>query len=56
MKNLLGGKGAGGRNELDGNTSSSGFTITTDTCTEYNQLGRDKSYFSVKQEVEASVS
>ncbi len=42
MKNLLGGKGANlAEMNLIGVPVPPGFTITTDTCTEYNSLGRD---------------
>ena len=40
MKNLLGGKGANlAEMSLIGIPVPPGFTITTDTCTEYNQQG-----------------
>ena len=43
MKNLLGGKGANlAEMNLIGIPVPPGFTITTDVCTEYNTLGRDK--------------
>jgi pyruvate,orthophosphate dikinase len=42
MKNLLGGKGANlAEMNLIGVPVPPGFTITTEVCTEYNELGRD---------------
>ena len=56
MKNLLGGKGANlAEMNLIGVPVPPGFTITTDVCTEYNQLGRDKVVVLLKAEVEAAV-
>jgi pyruvate,orthophosphate dikinase len=56
MKNLLGGKGANlAEMNLIGVPVPPGFTITTDVCTEYNQLGRDKVVELLKSEVEAAV-
>jgi pyruvate,orthophosphate dikinase len=56
MKNLLGGKGANlAEMNLIGVPVPPGFTITTDACTEYNQLGRDKITELLKEEVEAGV-
>ncbi|HDR68075.1 MAG TPA: pyruvate, phosphate dikinase [Bacteroidaceae bacterium] len=56
MKNLLGGKGANlAEMNLIGVPVPPGFTITTEVCTEYNQLGKDKVVELVKQEVEAAV-
>ena len=43
MKNLLGGKGANlAEMNLIGVPVPPGFTITTDVCTEYNKLGKEK--------------
>ncbi len=57
MKNLLGGKGANlAEMNLIGVPVPPGFTITTDTCTEYNQLGKDKVVELLKDEVEAAVA
>ena len=43
MKNLLGGKGANlAEMNLIGVPVPPGFTITTDVCTEYNKLGKNK--------------
>ena len=57
MKNLLGGKGANlAEMNLIGVPVPPGFTITTDTCTEYNQLGKDKVVELLKEEVKAAVA
>jgi len=57
MKNLLGGKGANlAEMSKIGISVPPGFTITTDTCTEYNQLGKDKVIALLKGEVEAAVA
>ena len=51
MKNLLGGKGANlAEMNLIGVPVPPGFTITTDTCTEYNQLGKEKVIELLKSE------
>ena len=43
MKNLLGGKGANlAEMNLIGVPVPPGFTITTEVCSEYYELGRDK--------------
>ncbi len=56
MKNLLGGKGANlAEMNLIGIPVPPGFTITTDTCTEYNQLGKEKVVALLKSEVEAAM-
>lgn len=56
MKNLLGGKGANlAEMNLIGVPVPPGFTITTEVCTEYNQLGKDKVVELIKKDVEASV-
>jgi pyruvate, orthophosphate dikinase len=53
MKNLLGGKGANlAEMNLIGVPVPAGFTITTDVCTEYNQLGKDAVVAMLKSEVE----
>ena len=56
QKNLLGGKGAN-LAEMSGLgiPVPAGFTITTEVCTEYNQVGRDKTVELIKAEVEAAV-
>ncbi|NOR27928.1 MAG: pyruvate, phosphate dikinase, partial [Lutibacter sp.] len=57
MKNLLGGKGANlAEMCLIGVPVPPGFTITTDTCTEYNKLGKDAVVALLKTEVEAAVA
>jgi pyruvate,orthophosphate dikinase len=56
MKNLLGGKGANlAEMNLIGVPVPPGFTITTDVCTEYNELGRDKVVELLKTDVKESV-
>lgn len=57
MKNLLGGKGANlAEMNRIGVPVPPGFTITTDTCTEYNQLGKEKVTELLKGEVEQAVA
>ncbi len=57
MRNLLGGKGANlAEMNLIGVPVPPGFTITTDTCTEYNTLGKEKIIELLKTEVEAAVA
>ncbi len=56
MKNLLGGKGANlAEMNLIGVPVPPGFTITTDTCTEYNKEGKEKVTQLLKPEIEAAV-
>ncbi len=56
MKNLLGGKGANlAEMNLIGVPVPPGFTITTDVCTEYNQIGQEKVVELIRKEVEAAV-
>ena len=56
MKNLLGGKGANlAEMNLIGVPVPPGFTITTDVCTEYNQLGKEKVIELLKKEVEVAM-
>ncbi len=56
MRNLLGGKGANlAEMNLIGVPVPPGFTITTDTCTEYNQLGKEKVIELLKNEVESAI-
>jgi len=56
MKNLLGGKGANlAEMNLIGVPVPPGFTITTEVCTDYNNLGSDKTIAMIKAEVEAAV-
>jgi pyruvate, orthophosphate dikinase len=57
MKNLLGGKGANlAEMNLIGVPVPAGFTITTEVCTEYNLLGKDKVVALMKAEVEAGIA
>jgi pyruvate,orthophosphate dikinase len=56
MKNLLGGKGANlAEMNLIGVPVPPGFTITTEVCTEYNELGRDYVISVLKDEVEKAI-
>ncbi len=56
MRNLLGGKGANlAEMNLIGVPVPPGFTITTDTCSEFNELGADKLRALLKEETEAAV-
>ncbi len=56
MKNLLGGKGANlAEMNLIGVPVPPGFTITTEVCTEYNELGREQVVELLKPEVEKAV-
>jgi len=56
MKNLLGGKGANlAEMNLIGVPVPPGFTITTEVCTEYNQIGQEKTVELIKADVEAAV-
>lgn len=56
MKNLLGGKGANlaEMNKI-GVPVPAGFTITTEMCTEYNEIGKDKVVKLLKAEVEETM-
>ncbi len=57
MKTLIGGKGANlAQMCLIGIPVPPGFTITTDTCTEYNLLGKEAVVALLKDEVEAAVA
>jgi pyruvate,orthophosphate dikinase len=57
MKNLLGGKGANlAEMNLIGVPVPPGFTITTDVCTEYYSLGKDKVVELLKPEVEQAIA
>ncbi len=56
MKNLLGGKGANlAEMNLTGVPVPPGFTITTDVCTEYNELGAVKVNELLREDVEAAI-
>lgn len=57
MKNLLGGKGANlAEMNLIGVPVPPGFTITTEVCTEYNELGKEYVIGLLKEEVEQAVA
>ena len=57
MKPLLGGKGANlAEMSLIGIPVPPGFTITTEVCTEYNELGKDTVVDMIRAEVENSIS
>jgi pyruvate,orthophosphate dikinase len=57
MEELLGGKGANlAEMNLIGVPVPPGFTITTDVCTEYNELGHDKVVELLKGEVEKAIA
>lgn len=57
MKNLLGGKGANlAEMNLIGVPVPPGFTITTEVCSEYNQLGKDYVVELLKPEVEEAIA
>ncbi len=56
MKNLLGGKGANlAEMNLIGVPVPAGFTITTEVCTEWNEIGAEETIKLLKDEVEAGV-
>ncbi|MBO7114013.1 MAG: pyruvate, phosphate dikinase, partial [Bacteroidaceae bacterium] len=56
MRNLLGGKGANlAEMNLLGVPVPPGFTITTDVCNEYYQIGRDKVVAILKSDVEDAI-
>jgi pyruvate,orthophosphate dikinase len=56
MKNLLGGKGANlAEMNLIGVPVPPGFTITTDVCTEYNQIGKENVISLLQEEVKKAV-
>jgi pyruvate,orthophosphate dikinase len=56
MKNLLGGKGANlAEMSLLGIPVPPGFTITTEVCTAYNELGKEAVIEKIKDEVEMDV-
>jgi len=57
MKNLLGGKGANlAEMNLIGVPVPPGFTITTEVCTMYNEVGQEKTFATIKKEVEDAVA
>ncbi|UII75804.1 pyruvate, phosphate dikinase [Flagellimonas sp. HMM57] len=56
MRNLLGGKGANlAEMSTIGIPVPPGFTITTEVCTEYNELGREKVLDLIKEDVQNAV-
>lgn len=57
MKNLLGGKGANlAEMNLIGVPVPPGFTITTEVCSEYYELGKDKVVELLKSDVEKAIA
>ena len=57
MRNLLGGKGANlAEMNLIGVPVPPGFTITTEVCTEYYEIGKEKVVALLKDEVEKSIA
>lgn len=57
MRNLLGGKGANlAEMNLIGLPVPPGFTITTEMCTTYNNVGKDALIKIIREEVEAGVT
>ncbi|RED46029.1 pyruvate, phosphate dikinase [Seonamhaeicola aphaedonensis] len=57
MKNLLGGKGANlAEMSSIGIPVPPGFTITTEVCTEYNQLGEEVAMGFIRDEIEAAIA
>ncbi|KAA6315238.1 Pyruvate phosphate dikinase, partial [termite gut metagenome] len=56
MKNLLGGKGANlAEMNLIGVPVPPGFTITTEVCTEYYEIGQEKIVAILKEDVEKAI-
>jgi len=56
MKNLLGGKGANlAEMSLLGIPVPAGFTITTEVCTKYNEVGQDETVAMIKPDVEEAI-
>ena len=56
MKNLLGGKGANlAEMSAIGIPVPPGFTITTEICTQYNQIGKEATVEMIKDEVEKAI-
>ncbi|MDD3050196.1 MAG: pyruvate, phosphate dikinase [Candidatus Cloacimonetes bacterium] len=57
MKNLLGGKGANlAEMNLIGVPVPAGFTITTEVCTSYNQLGKEKTIQLINEETTKAIA
>ena len=56
MKNLLGGKGANlAEMNLIGVPVPAGFTLSTEACTKYYEIGQDEMFKILKDEVEAGI-
>ena len=56
MKNLLGGKGANlAEMSSLGIPVPAGFTITTEVCTKYNEIGKEKTIEMIKPDVQAAI-
>lgn len=56
MRNLLGGKGANlAEMSALGIPVPPGFTITTEVCTEYNELGKEATVERIREEVELAI-
>ncbi len=56
MKNLLGGKGANlAEMSSIGIPVPAGFTITTEVCTKYNEVGQEKTVAMIKADVEEAI-
>ncbi len=56
MKNLLGGKGANlAEMSLLGIPVPAGFTITTEVCTKYNEVGQEQTVSMIKTDVEEAI-
>jgi pyruvate,orthophosphate dikinase len=56
MKNLLGGKGANlAEMSLLGIPVPAGFTITTEVCTKYNEVGQEETVAVIKADVEEAI-
>ena len=56
MKNLLGGKGANlAEMSSLGIPVPAGFTITTEVCTKYNEIGKEKTIAMIKPDVQDAV-
>ncbi len=56
MKNLLGGKGANlAEMSLLGIPVPAGFTITTEVCTKYNEVGREETVAMIQNDVEEAI-
>jgi len=57
MKNLLGGKGANlAEMSLLGIPVPAGFTITTEVCTKYNEVGQEETVAMIRNDVEEAIT